>query len=117
MLMMQNLQRKALGILYTSDYEGVSMIKLNKTQEAALNIMQADARYLYTIIDIYKHAPNVQSNYTCMSLPYIGLFVDGAEQWCKKVGMNAPTFTPEEKAYYNTIIYVVLLIKLTTLKG
>lgn len=79
------------------------MIELNKIQEAALNIIQADARYLYTIIDIYQHAPNVQSNYTCMSLPYIGLFVDGAEQWCKKVGMNAPTFTPEEKAYYEQI--------------
>lgn len=38
-----------------------------------------------------------------MSQPYIGIFADGAEQWCKKVGLAAPTFNEDEKAYYSAL--------------
>jgi len=35
-----------------------------------------------------------------MCQPYIGIFTNGAEQWCKKVGLEAPTFNETEKEYY-----------------
>lgn len=38
-----------------------------------------------------------------MCQPYIGIFVDGAEQWCKKVGLVPPSFTAEEKVYYTAL--------------
>jgi len=38
-----------------------------------------------------------------MSQPYIGLFAEGAEQWCKKVGFGAPEFNTAEKKYYSEL--------------
>ena len=38
-----------------------------------------------------------------MSQPYIGLFTDGAEQWCQKLGLGAPQFTDTEKTYYTAL--------------
>ena len=38
-----------------------------------------------------------------MSQPYIGLFADGAEQWCRKLGLGAPQFTDTEKTYYTAL--------------
>ncbi len=35
-----------------------------------------------------------------MSYPYIGIFADGSEQWCKKVGLRFPSFNEEEKSFY-----------------
>lgn len=81
------------------------MMKLTKVQEVALDLIQADARYLYALTDITKNAQNIDSNYVCMSSPYIGLFADGTEQWCRKVGLNSPSFTKEEKNYYQQIRY------------
>lgn len=76
---------------------------LNKVQVAALRLMQSDARFLYTLVDIHKNAENITSNYIMMCQPYIGIFVDGAEQWCKKVGLVPPSFTAEEKVYYTAL--------------
>jgi len=76
---------------------------LNKVQKTAYELIQADARFLYTLTDIFKNAQNISSNYICMSLPYIGLFTEGAEQWCKKVGSNAPRFNPTEKVFYTQL--------------
>ena len=73
---------------------------LNIVQKAAYDLIRADARFLYTLTDIQKNAKNISSNYIMMSQPYIGLFTDGAEQWCRKVGLDAPRFTDIEKAYY-----------------
>lgn len=78
---------------------------LNKVQVAALRLMQSDARFLYTLVDIHKNAENITSNYIMMCQPYIGIFVDGAEQWCKKVGLVPPSFTAEEKVYYTALKY------------
>lgn len=47
-----------------------------------------------------NNAKNINSNYVMMSIPYIGIFADGAEQWCKKIGLNASRFNDEEKEYY-----------------
>lgn len=38
-----------------------------------------------------------------MCQPYIGVFADGAEQWCKKMGFNAPCFDVHEKEYYSAL--------------
>ena len=50
-----------------------------------------------------NNAKNINSNYVMMSIPYIGIFADGAEQWCKKIGLNAPRFNDEEKEYYEAL--------------
>ena len=73
---------------------------LNKLQKAGFELMQSDARFVYTIIDIFENAKNIDSNYMSMCLPYLGVFADGAEQWCKKVGLDAPRFNDEEKRFY-----------------
>ena len=75
----------------------------NAVQKAAYELIQADARFLYTLTVIQRQAKNINSNYIMMSQPYIGLFADGAEQWCKKLGLDAPQFTETEKAYYTVL--------------
>ena len=76
---------------------------LNAIQKAAYELIQADARFLYTLTDIQRNAKNINSNYIMMSQPYIGLFTDGAEQWCQKLGLGAPQFTDTEKTYYTAL--------------
>ena len=76
---------------------------LNPVQKAAYELIQADARFLYTLTDIQRNAKNISSNYIMMSQPYIGLFTDGAEQWCQKLGLGAPQFTDTEKTYYTAL--------------
>lgn len=53
---------------------------VNKVQKAALDLIQSDARFMYTLIDIQNNAKNINSNYLMMSMPYIGIFADGTEQ-------------------------------------
>ena len=79
------------------------MIVLTAVQKAAYELIQADARFLYTLTVIQRNAKNISGNYITMSQPYIGLFADGAEQWCKKLGLGAPKFTNAEKDYYTTL--------------
>lgn len=38
-----------------------------------------------------------------MCQPYIGIFTDGAEQWCKKMRLDAPMFNNAEKNYYTSL--------------
>ncbi len=76
---------------------------LNPVQKAAYELIQADARFLYTLTVIQRNANNISSNYIMMSQPYIGLFTDGAEQWCQKLGLGAPQFTDTEKTYYTAL--------------
>lgn len=77
---------------------------MNEIQRNAYELIQADARFLYTITDISKNAQNIESNYIMMSLPYIGIFAEGSEQWFKKVGFsNAPCFNQNEKKFYKQL--------------
>lgn len=76
---------------------------MNKVQKTAYELIQADARFLYTLTDILINAQNINSNYIFMSLPYIGLFAEGTEQWCKKVRLDAPRFSPTEKVFYTQL--------------
>ena len=75
--------------------------KLNPVQQVAYSLIKEDARFLYTLIEISKQNTKTYNNYMMMSLPYIGLFTNGAEQWGKKVGLPfIPSFSLEEKNYY-----------------
>ncbi len=76
---------------------------MNKIQQAAYSLIQSDAKFLYTLTQIGKHIKSHSNNYITMSLPYIGVFAHGAEQWGRKTGLNVPKFTNEEKEYYNYI--------------
>ena len=55
-------------------------------------------RFLYYQLKMSMQKANkIDSNFIMMCQPYIGLFADGAEQWCKKVGFKAPSFSTEEE--------------------
>lgn len=72
-------------------------IRINKVQKAAFELIQSDARFLNTIIDINTNAKNIDSNFLMMCQPYIGIFADGAEQWCRKMGLAAPVFNKKKR--------------------
>lgn len=75
----------------------------NKVQLSTWGLIQADARFLYTLVDMQQNAKNISSNYIMMCQPYIGIFTDGAEQWCKKMRLSAPMFSNAEKGYYTSL--------------
>ena len=76
---------------------------LNRVQKTAYELIREDARFIYALTHISQNARNNESNYICMSLPYIGLFADGAEQWGKKVKLDTPRFNSEEKKFYEQL--------------
>ena len=84
---------------------------LNAVQKAAYELIQADARFLYTLTVIQRNAKNISSNYIMMCQPYIGLFTDGAEQWCKKLGLGAPKFTDTEKSTIPSCVKAISYMK------
>ena len=53
---------------------------LSIVQKAAYELIQSDARFLYSLVNIQKNAKNINSNYIMMSQPYSGIFTDGAEK-------------------------------------
>lgn len=79
-------------------------MELNTIQEVAYELIQSDARFIFSLTHILKNAKNIRSNYILMCQPYIGLFAHGAEQWCKKVGFDkSPVFNMKEKEYYTLL--------------
>lgn len=76
---------------------------LTRVQQAAYNLIQSDARFIDTLVAIQQNAKKINTNFIAMSQPYIGIFADGAEQWSRKVGLNAPQFSNEEKEYYTLL--------------
>ena len=72
-------------------------------QSAALSLIQSDLRFLYTVI---KNINPKKSNYIPSLLPYMGVIVDGTEDWIKsfnnsnKNKLNAPMFNQSEQLYY-----------------
>ena len=87
---------------------------LNTVQKAAYKQIQSDARFLYSLTQ--QQPMSINTNYIMMSQPYLGLFADGAEQWCKKVGLKAPMFSEEEKRYYTDLRQGLKLYDLTYLE-
>ena len=80
------------------------MRTVNKVQKAAYELIQSDARFVYSLmIDISRKNRRINSNYRTMFLPFLGLFADGAEQWCKKMNLDAPSFNKAEKEYYTLL--------------
>lgn len=76
---------------------------LNKVQQVAKELIASDAKFIQTLFFMDKNENKKFNNYIIMFFPYLGIFVDGAEQWAKKVGMPAQSFTNEEKVYYETM--------------
>lgn len=72
-------------------------------QSAALSLIQSDLSFLYTVI---KKINPEESNYIPSLLPYMGVIVDGTEDWIKaynnskKNKINAPVFNQSEQMYY-----------------
>lgn len=77
--------------------------ELNTVQKGAFELIQLDARFGYSLVVIYQKEKQEGNNYLMMSQPYIGVFTDGAEQWCRKMKIPAPLFTKEEKSYYTIL--------------
>jgi hypothetical protein len=74
--------------------------ELNPVQRLAYKLIQSDAHFIYSLT---KLNGKIDSNFVSMSVPYIGIFADGAKQWGQKVGLDTLVFTPEEKSYYGAI--------------
>lgn len=74
-----------------------------KQQSIAMSLIQADLRFLYTII---KNIDRVKGNYIVSLMPYIGVIVDGTEDWIQaynrssKQKLNIPTFNRQEQPFY-----------------
>lgn len=77
-----------------------------KVQKAAINLMQQDLQYIYTILKKYK---DISSNYMVFLMPYIGIVIDGVEDWLKsynnshKEKVKVPLFSVEEQEYYEEL--------------
>ncbi len=75
-----------------------------KTQQAAITLMKQDLQYLYTIIMKYNNVS--LSNYIVSLMPYIGVVIDGVEDWLKsynnshKEKLKIPLFSKKEQEYY-----------------
>ena len=106
---------KALKSVPKGEKVNIKM-KFNAVQKAAYKLIQSDARFLYSLTLIQQQSMSVNSNYILMSQPYIGLFADGAVQWCKKVGLRAPMFSENEKRYYTDLRQGLKLYDLTYLE-
>ena len=84
-------------------YIGINELPLNKVQKAAVKLMQCDLKFLYTIL---TNRGCVPPNYYVAFMPYMGLIIDGVEDWIKvynnasKAKLEAPVFTAQQEAYY-----------------
>ena len=78
-------------------------LSLTRQQAASLQLMQNDLRFLYTMV---YYAKDIMPNYTVSSMPYIGLVVDGVEDWLKAynnshtVKFDVPTFSFQQQNFY-----------------
>ena len=74
-----------------------------EAQKVAITLIRNDLRFVYTIL---CNRDQIKSNYISFSMPLLGTIMDGAEDWVKafnnssKNKLSIPTFSPEEKTYY-----------------
>jgi len=84
----------------------VNDLNLEPVQKAALSLLQNDLRYLFTVI---KKINSKDSNYIPSLLPYMGVIIDGAEEWIKAINnsskekIDAPLFSESERIYYEKL--------------
>lgn len=87
----------------------------NPVQQKAIDLMRSDLRFIYTMI---VNIEQLRGNYTASSLPYIGLIVDGIEDWINrfnnssKTKLNLPVFSEDEKKYYEAMRSAIKLWEL-----
>ena len=88
---------------------------LTVQQQSAREMIQCDLRYLFTIL---KNWDSIHSNYAVSMVPYQGLIIDGAEAWVAAMNkvnpgaISAPTFTKEEKHFYDAARQTVKLLEM-----
>ena len=81
-------------------------LKLNLLQKAAFSLIQQDLQYIYTVI---KYIKPHESNYIPSMLPYLGVVIDGAEDWVKAINnsskckLQIPLFKESESVFYEQI--------------
>ena len=81
-------------------------LKLNPVQKAAFSLIQQDLRYIYTVI---KNINSKASNYIPSMLPYLGVVIDGAEDWLKAIKNSSkckfcmPLFNESQTIFYEQI--------------
>lgn len=84
----------------------IDFSSLNQVQQAARSMIQSDLRFLYTVT---RHIDPSKSNYIPSLLPYLGVVIDGAEDWVKAVNNSCknklpiPQFTRDEEKFYEQI--------------
>lgn len=86
---------------------------INKVQLAAYELIQSDARFIYSLVQLRKTGKRIETNYIMMAQPYIALFADGAEQWCNKMNIDSPRFSGIEKEYYSAVRQNIKLFDLS----
>ena len=83
----------------------ISEIKKPFTQQQAIaiSLIQADLRFLFTVI---KNSARFESNYIVSLMPYMGVIIDGTEDWLQaynrssKQELSAPTFDEQEQLFF-----------------
>ena len=81
----------------------VDSLKLKPVQKAAFFLIQQDLRYIYTVI---KYINPQESNYIPSMLPYLGVVIDGAEDWLKSIKNSSkckfcmPLFNESQTIFY-----------------
>ena len=76
---------------------------LTQQQAIAISLIKTDLRFLFTIV---KNSERFKSNYWLSFMPYMGIMIDGVEDWLQaynrssKYKITAPTFKKEEQQFY-----------------
>ena len=84
----------------------INFISLNQVQRSACSLIQSDLRFLYTVV---RNIDPSKSNYIPSLLPFLGVVIDGAEDWVKavnnsnKIKLQIPRFSNEEELFYEQI--------------
>jgi len=82
----------------------VDSLRLNPVQKAAFSLIQQDLRYIYTVI---KNINPKASNYIPSMLPYLGVVIDGADDWLKAIKNSSkckfcmPLFNESQTIFMN----------------
>lgn len=80
-------------------------IKQSFTQQQAIaiSLIQDDLRFLFTVI---KNSARFESNYIVSLMPYMGVIIDGTEDWLQaynrssKQELSVPTFDEQEQLFF-----------------
>ena len=81
----------------------IDRIMFTKQQRAAVDLIRNDLRLMTTI---FANPTAIKANSVCAFLPYMGLIVDGVENWVKRFNNSSkeklamPLFDDEEKDLY-----------------